>query len=528
MLTNYVSKITSMRINYGRNYVCIRSNFYGLRRLDSKYALQRLLWAVAGRLAVRYWNPRVLHGIPLGSSGSRRTLERSSISSTGLLASFGTLMAMVVLWGSVPNNAVASTIFASQTDNSSIPVLVAPTLTQGLGTGFSGSMSSYTYQYSLLTQQTDDRTYTVRFVQCDNSTLNPTDSCTNRANLMNDVLTIASTTGPGNFTVTNSTTTPFALSSSKYYFLEFFPGTCNGNCWNLKGSASNLYSGGAVNTTGFNSASPMVDIYFILYGNVSQPVSTFTINHPTYGQLLSTGISANFNYTYVVSGSIYDTAGFSLVDNTAGQSIDVSSLEEFINASGTHTYSHYFDLITGHNYTWTPYMRLSTASTTPTYGTPTFFFTGTNSSTPLPPSPYNPWASSTLISAPSLSTSTGIYSFSGTSTTSWTSGVLDAGTEALLATKAPFSYIYDLKTVFLELANGAATTSHSCINSDAYYTLPTGSMGSHLASGSTTIKIIDACAVAGFSTTQQIKTVIGYAIYLFTAIGLVGMAMSIF
>jgi len=61
-----------LRENHGSNYVCICSDEYRVRGNDCQHAVQRLFRPLARRVAIRNWNSRVLHGIPLGASFTRR------------------------------------------------------------------------------------------------------------------------------------------------------------------------------------------------------------------------------------------------------------------------------------------------------------------------------------------------------------------------------------------------------------------------------------------------------------------------
>lgn len=269
--------------------------------------------------------------------------------------------------------------------------------------------------------------------------------------------------------------------------------------------------------------------YFLLFSTPNnQSEGIRSIISPTYAQVVSSADNVNFNFSYYINSLTYDKAGFTLVDNTAGQNIAVSSLEEDINASGLSTFSDYFDLIYGHVYSWTPYLRNSTTDAY-IYGSTTPFFAGakTNQSIPEQPTPLWNGCTNILCQGAIFSTSTGILTWNGGTTTT-PFGPFGETLDDLLRNKAPFSYLYDLKQLLYELGNGSAanTYSASCANSDAYYTLPSGTLGTTLSNGSTTIKFIDACAIKEMSVVQEIRRAITYALYLITGIGLTGMAMS--
>lgn len=527
-----------MSTNYGRNYERIRSDYYGFRRLNSEHLVQRLFRPLARGLALRYWYSRVLHGISLGTSSSRRPLGRNALTTTRkLLASFGTL-SLVLLGGlaSVPNNADAAIVSSNyEATTTSVLISTIGAVSIKAGTGIQTGIVPTSITYSMLFEGTGNGSIKA-FIRCYTSSLYNTQCSTGPAT--QDLFSASTTvSGAGTYSFAFSSST-WTFDSTKYYAigaLNYGSGGSSGFRWfgtgtPVNGNGDCLLAGNFICSG--SGGYPLGAVYFIL--NAGSSGSTLangiqSIITPTYGSLITNGFGTPFSFTYYGGYGLYDRVGFLLKDNTAFQSIDTSSLESGAVQNSITTYSSVFNLITGHNYTWVPYIRDSIGSSTILYGPSTFFFTGTNQSTQLPASPYNPFASSTLISGPLISTtSAGIYTFQGTSTTSWFAGILDAQTEELLATKAPFSYLYDFKRVFLELANGSATSGHTCASSDAYYTLPTGVFGSTLSNGSTSVKLIDACAVSNFSTTQQIRQAVGYAIYIMTGIGLVGMAMSIF
>jgi len=245
------------------------------------------------------------------------------------------------------------------------------------------------------------------------------------------------------------------------------------------------------------------------------------INTPTYAQVVSSGNNVQFSYDY--NSYSYTRAGFTLVDNTTGQSVVTSSASSTISSSGSGTFNGYLDLVTGHTYTWTPWLSGSITGQADIYGTPTFFFTGSNTSVYIPPAPTSPYATTsfgTVFNGIISTSTTGSTTIRTGTSTNYTTGILDQDLDNALRSRFPFSYIYDLLNVLNELASYTSASS----SPNAEYTLPFNKV---LDNGSTTVTIIDTQAVRAIPAVSEARQLIAYTIYLMTAFAIVGAVASI-
>jgi len=433
---------------------------------------------------------------------------------------FGMLVAtLLVVCDSMPNFAFAA-IIVSNTSDSSVRATDGSFDFQSLGAGLSGTPTFIVF-YASSTVGASETIGGGALISCPTSDYST--ACYTYA-------TGASVAGPVTKDLVTITLTATTSMNSAYYY--YYDGGSAAN-YRVYGSSGSTYANGRYCVNGLGAAESCTfpdstltgDAYFILGNNPSYQNEGITaITNPTYAEVEASGNNVNFAFTYYINSLSYDKAGFALVDNSSNQSVNVSTLENTISASGSSNYSEYFDLITGHNYTWTPYLRNSSTGNY-LYGTSTFFFTGSNSST-LPPAPPPVWSGCNNLFQPgcNVSTSTGLLTWNGGTSTTPLFG--DTTLDQLLARKAPFSYLYDLKQVLFELSNGTSSTAYSaaCTNSDAYYTLP---YGKTLSSGSSTVKFIDACAISQLSVVVQVKELVRHALYLITGIGMAGMALSL-
>jgi len=430
---------------------------------------------------------------------------------------FGILLA---IWAcaSIPNFAFGLVITSyTGSDATKATDNVSSALIQ-LGTGLTGTPT--------IIQLTASSTVTsiakpISLVQCPNAA-NQTD-CYVYAPGTNITVTTK-----GIYTSTLTATT--SMNATAYYYIS--AGASNVRYYgNSTAQSIGRYCETQTTNTGCGVTDPSLGTAWFILGTAPNYTTQGITNiiNPTYGQVVSSANNVNFSFNYYINSLTYDTAGFRLVDNTIGQSVNTSSSTESIIASGNSTFSEYLDLIYGHMYTWTPYL-FSNVTDTYLYASSTPFFAGAQSNQSIPNTPPALWNGCTNILCPGaiFSTTTGILTWNGGTTTS-PFGPFGETLDSLIASKAPFSYLYDIKQVLFELGNGSTTSlySQSCTNNDAYYTLPTGSLGSHLSNGSTTIKFIDACAIKVMPVVVEIRKAISYAIYLITGIGLTGMAMSI-
>jgi len=519
------------KLNYGRNYVSIRCDVYGFRGYDNDNALQRILRIAFGRVAVRHWYSRVLHGLSLGASCSRRSIEvMKSFPPGRFRAVVGALsLALVVCTVSAPTTSFAA-LAVSQTDSAQQQAATTNFQAQALGT----SLTGYPYSLEFYANGSSLSTVGWAFYECADATYV---ACTLKAKRL-DWFPLS-----GGFTKTAYTmsvaTTSFSFNSSKYYFVEI----PSGGSYSLYGSASssslplvsprgfdrNIGSaGGSPTTLSDGDDANVKQMYIRLFTTNNYQVQGVTsIISPTYGSLVSSSDNVHFSFTYYINSLVYNRAGFGLVDNTSGVSIDTSSASSSIISSGASTFDGYLDLVYGHTYTWTPYIYDSTGSNGYLFGSSTVFFVGTNQSLPPQTTVTNPWASSSLGYLPfttvsgSSSTSTGSISFSS-STSPCRVTILQSDIDGILRTRFPTSYIYDSCLFLSEIANGDGNSS-----GDAYYQLPTGPLGSHLANGSTSIKIVDRDAISALSPVVYIKTLVKNCLYVITGFVVISSAMTI-
>jgi len=127
---------------HGSSYVSFCSYLYGIRWDDCKYTLQRLFRAVASGLAVRNWYSHFLHGISLGATCSRRSLESSFASPRNSWTSFGVLT--LTVWAcalSIPNNVSAGVLDSQLVATSSGSYATSQNYSMTIGTGLTGTVN---------------------------------------------------------------------------------------------------------------------------------------------------------------------------------------------------------------------------------------------------------------------------------------------------------------------------------------------------------------------------------------------------
>jgi len=409
-------------------------------------------------------------------------------------------------------------VIDSQTNSSVVGTTTRGSYLQQLGTGLTSNFGGYS-SYGIAVGI--DASITYRLYECSSggSFFTGYTSCVDKTGLIS-VGTYSSTTKT---LLLYSTSTPFfTFLPSKYYQMEIQSGQ------NFKLYGSGIYEGqGYGLSTGGGTLESLQESYFYLFsaGNLSTQGIT-SITSPTYAQVVSSTNNVNFAFNYYTS-SFYNLAGFNLIDNTTLQSIDTSTASSSISSSGSGSFNGYLDLVTGHTYTWTPWIKDSRGINNTLVGSSTFFFVGSQSNQSIPTIQPATWngCNDILCQGAIVSTSTGILTWNGGTTTS-PFGPFGTTFDDLVRNKAPFSYLYDIKQLLYELGNGSSTDSYTrgCHGSDAYYTLP---YGKTLESGSSTIKFIDACAVQEYGIVKEIRRTITYALYLITGIGIAGMALSI-
>jgi len=442
---------------------------------------------------------------------------------------------LIAIWAcaSVPNFALGATLssYTTATTSEGTYATSIGSLFLKAGTGIQTGAIPTSVIYQMISDGTGTGSVKA-FLRCYTTSAYST-GCAGAAGL--DLYSASTTVGgAGSYSFAFASST-YVFDSTKYYALGAVTSGVSGGGFQMYGTG--VPSGGAgdcfiPNNSMCYGALAGGALYFILNGSGDTGTNydaIVSINSPTYGQVISSISNVEFSFDYYSIIGHYDQTGFRMVDNTALQSIDTTEHDSGVSQGVRTTFTAYKSLTSGHNYTWTPFLYNSVASTY-LYGTSTIFFAGAQSNQSIPNSPSPLWNGCTNILCPGaiFSTSTGILTWNGGTTTS-PFGPFGETLDSLLANKAPFSYLYDIKQVLFELGNGSTTSvyTQSCRNNDGYYTLPTGQFGTVLANGSTTVKFIDACAIQEMPVVKEIRKAMTYALYLITGIGLTGMAMSI-
>jgi len=437
-------------------------------------------------------------------------LRKAITAVTGIaMASFtlGFIFGLIAL----PRTTEAAIIAVQNTDHS-VRATSGPGH-QSLGNGLSGSGTMLFSFYATTTTGSPEGMNGTDLVACATSSYT-------QCYVFAEQTTLVDLTAQKNLntiTFSNATT---SINSSFYYYISF------GSAANARvyGSSSDTYTNGkyCANFIGSGAdctvtdATLTSDAYFIFATEPNITTEGITaIITPTYGQVVADENNVNFSFTY--NSYTYTRAGFNLVDHTTGQNIITTSSSSSISSSGSGTFNGYLDLVSGHTYTWTPWMSDSITGSPTIYGTPTFFFSVTNSSVYVPPASPNPFATSTWSYGYNISTTTAGTTTILSTSTRGTSGILPTNLDLQLRRKFPFSYVYDIWNLLQELANGNRVGYQ-----DAEYTLPMGKT----ANGSSTITIINASQIADIDAVEESKKLISNGLYIITGLGVIGMIMS--
>jgi len=286
----------------------------------------------------------------------------------------------------------------------------------------------------------------------------------------------------------------------------------NGGAWKYVGVMTGDYFGFKNNSNNIADIDNISVSQFTGGYYSSQAEGITAITAPSNNSTTANNTPA-FSYTYYTTHA-YDRAGIRLVDQTTGQTINTSSSSSTISSTGSHSYSQYVGVTSGHLYAWQPVLYDTAGTLTPIYGARyTFFAVTTNQYQSLPISlNTNPFATSSIYSQNS-----GLVASSSASSTNYTQNFTFAASSSLglcfayfpdeirekMSIKFPFSYLCDIQTLISEMVNGDG-------NARGNLQIGLGNVG--------TTTLIDKQAVSQIGAVQEIKRVSGYAMYLATAL----------
>jgi len=471
---------------------------------------------------LRYWLPVSPILSLTGSSISSRNFFR-----TGSVFLFS-ISVGILLVGLFPGASFADTI-ANQTEGTAssnyLPSSTNGYFYQNLGV-ITGTVTSVTLRFTATTTIPTGN-FLVALYQCGTSA--PT-GCGAQA----VKTTVLTGYGAGSYEITSTFDTPVVYDGTGL-------GTQILIQWNtvglsnilMSGCTPSCYSAGTANGHPSTPLTGIDDFYFVVSGAIGQTQSTAngikTIISPT-NQSTTANNTPTFSYTYYYDSAqgSYDRVGFLLRDLTNESSVNTAGASSSISASGLGTFSNPFGVITGHLYEWQPIMYSTTGASVPLYGSKSWFYAVTSENYQSIPDPVdNPFDLSALFTSFfGSSTSTNLVATSTASSTNpgvinYTTGsttplarcfsLLPDNLRNSMATHMPFSYVCDAQVLIYEMINGSGGAS-----GDFVLTYPTV-LGHDLATSTT---IIDKEAIVAIPAVQTMKTVLGYAIYLSTAFGI--------
>jgi len=420
-------------------------------------------------------------------------------------------------------------ILYSQIDSSTLGTtkIGANVIYQTLGTGLTGNLESislYLYHHNA-GSGSDDRMYW-RLYECTASDYATCDlvALSNQFGISYNMgfdtktfLNMLTYTYPANVRTT------YTLNASKYY--KIWLNSQSDDTYTY-GSSGSTYSNGGCYTDylATTPCSTIADVYFLMLDNVSSIISgQFTNLTPTNNAITPTYV-VPFTFTFYNNSSsgYYDRVGVKLTNVTDGQ--ELLPLEGYILSSGSIDFATSTVLQANKQYLWRAYMRSSTASSTTLYSSSRSFYTV---SSPYPQTTIPDYFSSTSTPVNPVSTTTmGISTTSGgigstTVNSVFPSDFMNSDIGVIMRTKVPFSYLFDASLLFKELAGGVKQP-------DPSMTLPMGATYTNFSTGatSTTFTVVPTQAIVATGYLTQIRTVIGYAIYLSTALLSIGAIMS--
>jgi len=253
-----------------------------------------------------------------------------------------------------------------------------------------------------------------------------------------------------------------------------------------------------------------------------------TVTSPTDGSVVEEGF-VPISFAYTVLNGDTGAVGYHLVNVTDG--VNMQGGTTTYSGAGAFQFSTSTILASGKQYAVTAFVTVNGVESGQTVN----FSVGTSSPNDTPRiTSYNSQFGGfvprfiPLVVATSSSSTPSYVDW--TNATTAANGIIysisGSTTAQLLAGKWPFSYIYDMALLLKQLGTGHGQHSDSGSN-DAYYTLPTGPLGSHLANGSTTIKIIDTTAIGGMSVVLAARNLLTNILYFTTGVAVVGQVMSI-
>lgn len=354
--------------------------------------------------------------------------------------------------GPVTANA-QSTIYSQTVDTSQTTATNVTAISQGLGTGLSGVLSEISLKYNHTDALGTTATFTVTMIECSaNDYTQPTGTCTGIVRTLWSLFDIEGSDTIGDHQIFLSTSTGYAINPSKYYWIELFNSNTGGVHFKWYGASTNVYPGGSITTSGFNSATPLVDLFFVLNGvQTSSDRSYTTLNWPAQASTTAS-TQVNFNFGYHAAGANQiDSYALVLSDITQPGSVTITGSA----STGDATVSRTLTLTSGHTYTWTAYIcgtnETCYGGTTNTFSvvSPNYSIGVTGSSaTNTVPFPVGPGG--VLIPLPLITDSNASSSADQT-----VQSFLNF--PAMLSNVFPFTWMYQIGSMFKE-ASSASTT----------------------------------------------------------------------
>jgi len=138
-----IDKFMSKRNEYGYDHIC--RDVYRFRRYHRFRVVRSLFRAFDNDSSIRHWYSRVLHGVSLGTTLSRRSIEQV-VGKGGSLALAGLLTLFIVV---MPNFVYADVITSQTVNNVSASGGDGDVFGQSLGSGYEGILESVTTQYQM-------------------------------------------------------------------------------------------------------------------------------------------------------------------------------------------------------------------------------------------------------------------------------------------------------------------------------------------------------------------------------------------
>jgi len=334
-----------------------------------------------------------------------------------------------------------------------------PTSVQYLGTGLSGDINEVSIMAAF---GSTGNTWHVDIISCTSSSYA---SCPG-----------SQTNWQGEFTPTASTTTQYFVDhvgsfdvpmiASRYYWMQIYKGTADGQTIKLYGTTSNLYTNGDcfrfVGGSSQACGGSLNDIFFLINGVQTAYDTSYTSNIiPTNASTTqSTTVQTGFSYHAVASQNI-NSYILSINDTTVSQNITLTGTA----ATGDATISRTLTLTSGHQYIITAAICNSSGTC---YGGPSNYFSVVNSSfgigttystSSITAQP--PYVDTSALQLPEIVDSIDVNATT-TSESDQSTFLQGLGSfvniPALISRKLPFGYFWDIRDIY-----DAASTSSTAV-----------------------------------------------------------------